>query len=376
MTIDTTEPAESGATGRRPLPATPDDITSEWLTAALANGGVDGVVATFRSEPIGEGSGMLSALVRVDLDYATGTGPEAVVVKLPIANDNLAVAVGFHCYEREVHFYVNAADRTPARTPRIYLADIESEQEFAVVMEDLSGYRQGDQVVGCTAAEAEACMDELSKLHAAFWDRVDGGDLEFIPYHFPSYFSDGLEQGAIAYWDAMIDLYGDHVPDFLRDVRQRYLAAIPSMQEWMTAAPRTIVHGDWRMDNLFFGSSPGHAPVAVCDWQGIMRGKAMHDVAYFLSQSMPSDQRREHERDLVASWHAGLAEAGVADYGAEQAWEDYRRAVLYMWTYVTVIAGSLDPSNERGVAWMSEMVSRAATAFDDLGVLPLLVEFE
>ena len=67
---------------------------------------------------------------------------------------------------------------------------------------------------------------------------------------------------------------------------------------------------------------------------------------------------------------------GVRDYTVEQAWEDYRRAILYVWTVVVVIAGTLDSSNERGRAWMTHMVERAVAAIDDLDLLALLPEFE
>jgi len=130
------------------------------------------------------------------------------------------------------------------------------------------------------------------------------------------------------------------------------------------------------MDNLYFGTNPDQVPVALGDWQGILRGNGAHDLAYFLSQSMPVQARRAHERDLVARWHAGLVAGGVADYSLERAWEDYRRAVLYLWTYVTVIAGALDPANERGRRWMTEMIRRSSAAIEDLGLIALLAEFE
>jgi hypothetical protein len=159
-------------------------------------------------------------------------------------------------------------------------------------------------------------------------------------------------------------------------LKDRFLAALPRLQEWITASPRTIAQGDFRMDNLFFGEPPDQAPIAICDWQAPLRCKGTHDLAYFLSQSVPTDVRREHERGLVALWHAGLVEGGVTGYSAEQAWEDYRRAVLVLWTYVTVIAGILDPSNERGKAWILAMIRRASATILDLKIIDLLPEFE
>ena len=161
-----------------------------------------------------------------------------------------------------------------------------------------------------------------------------------------------------------------------RAVKDRFLAAIPALQEWLVTAPSTIAHGDFRMDNLFFGTEPDHQPMVVIDWQGCLRTKGVPDVAYLLSQSMPTEQRRRSERDLVELWRQTLVDGGVSGYSAEEAWEDYRRAVLALWTLVVVIAGTLDSSNERGRAWMTEMIRRSAATIADLDLLDLLPEFE
>lgn len=91
---------------------------------------------------------------------------------------------------------------------------------------------------------------------------------------------------------------------------------------------------------------------------------------------MPTDLRRAHERDLVARWHRTLVENGVKNYSPEQAWEDYRRSVLALWTLVVVIAGTLDVSNDRERAWMTEMIRRSAATIEEDAPLDLLPEFE
>ena len=60
----------------------------------------------------------------------------------------------------------------------------------------------------------------------------------------------------------------------------------------------------------------------------------------------------------------------------ESAWEDYRRCVLYLWMYAVLISGALDPRIERARKVMSAIVSRSATAIEDLDCLSLLPEFE
>jgi hypothetical protein len=372
-----TAPTAHPTAALRPIPIHPDHLTPEWLTAVLRSKGLDGAVSRFRTERFGEGAGMMSLLARVELEYSSGEGPASLVIKMPSASEaNRATAVAFHCYERETIFLRDIAPRMSARIPTVYHADIEGEEDFVVVMEDMRGYHIGDQVIGCTVEQARLGMPCIAQFHASFWGRVDHPDYDFIPYHHPSYFSDAMHSTAIQVWDRMAEFAGDALPQELRDVKERYLAAIPGLQKWATDEPRTIVQGDFRMDNLFFGMTGEQAPIALSDWQGLLRGKAAHDIAYFLSQSTPTELRREHERDLVARWHAGLVAGGVQDYSAEQAWEDYRRAVLCLWSYVTVIAGVLEEGNERGRRWMTEMVRRSAATILDLDLLALLPEFE
>ena len=46
--------------------------------------------------------------------------------------------------------------------------------------------------------------------------------------------------------------------------------------------PHTIIHGDYRLDNLFFGTDESDYELAVIDWQIASRGGAAYDVAYFI----------------------------------------------------------------------------------------------
>ena len=360
-----------------PLPRRAEDVTPEWLTGALHSPGRDVVVKSVQRHPLGEGVGMMSGLEMLEVAYERGDGPPSMVFKFPATNDaNRAVALAFDIYRREVLFYRDVAALTPAATPEVYFAEIDGPEHFVLLLEDMSHYRLGDQIEGCAAHDAQLCMVELGELHASFWNDVDRPVLEFIPYLYPSNHATALQQGSAIGWDQMVAVFGSVIPDHVRAIKDRYLAAVPRMQEWMTSAPLTVAHGDFRMDNLFFGTAPGDAPVAALDWQGVLREKAVADLAYFLSGSLPIEERRAHERDLIAKWHETLVHGGVAGYSAEQAWEDYRRAILYVWTIVVVIAGTLDPSNERGRAWMTHMVDRAVTAIDDLDVFALLPEFE
>ena len=365
-----------GAEGQVPLPRQPEDVTPEWLTAALGSRGLDVTVRSIRRSGVGEGVGMMSGLERLEIDYATGSGPPVVVLKMPARNDaNRAVAEAFHLYEREVLFYRDVAPRSAARTPDVYYADIDG-HDFVLLLEELSSHRLGDQVQGCSLEDAKLGMAWLGQHHASFWDEVDDPTLEFMPDIWPSYSSEALLQGCAYGWDPMVEAFDDIMPDHIRSLKERYLAAAPGLFEWMATPPLTVVHGDFRMDNLFFGTGEDQEPLIAIDWQGCLRGRAAQDIGYFMSGSIPIDVRRAHERELIGLWHRQLVENGVTGFSPDDAWENYRRGVLYVWIIAVVIAGTLDRANERGHRWMAEMLKRSIATIDDLGLIDLLSDFE
>jgi Ecdysteroid kinase-like family len=365
-----------GTEGQVRLPRHPDDVTPEWLTAALRSRGLDVAVRSFRRSGVGEGVGMMSGLERLEIDDATGSGPPVVVLKMPASNEaNRAVAEAFHLYEREVLFYRDVAPRSAARTPEVYYADLDG-SDFVLLLEDLSDYRLGDQVQGCSLEDSRLGMIWLGKHHASFWDDVGDPSLDFMPDIWPSYSSDALQQGCAYGWEAMVEAFDDILPDHIRSLKERYLAAAPHLFEWMASPPLTVVHGDFRMDNLFFGTGDDQEPLIALDWQGCLRGRAAQDIGYFMSGSIPIELRRDHERELIGLWHEHLVENGVTGFSREDAWENYRRGVLYVWIIAVVIAGTLDRTNERGHRWMAEMLKRTVATIDDLGLIELLGEFE
>lgn len=362
-------------------PLRPNDITNEWLTAALQSGGhlaAGSSVTAMHRRPVGEGVGMLGLIEVVTPTYSgdAANAPKSVVVKYPTeVEGNLVVATTFNVYQREVLFCQRVAPNAGMRVPNVYYSAFKGETSFIIVMEDLSDYTMGDQVEGCSIERAEVAMRELGMLHASFWEKVDSPEYEFLPYHFPGIHAEAMLGGARAGWDNMVSIFGELISDELKANKDRFLDTVPRMQQWLVQHPYTLIHGDFRMDNLMFGTKPDHSPLAVIDFQGALRCKGIQDVAYLLSHNMDPAECRANERRLVELWHATLVANGVKDYSADQAWEDYRRAVLYLWVYVAVIAGTLDPSNERGKAFMGAMIQRSSAAIRDLGLLSLIDAF-
>ena len=240
-----------------PLPRLMSDVTPAWLTAALQAAGLDVEVASVDATPLGVGIGMMSGLQSLFLTYSRGDGPERLVLKMPAENDvNRAVADLYHLYARETLFYRDVAPKSSAYTPTVYRADLEGDN-FVLLMEHLTDYTLGDQVKGCTLEETQGGVAWLARHHASLWGQTDDPMFAFLPMVSPSYSSEGLAQGCAFGWDPMTVLFSHVVPPRIAALKDRYLAALPKLFDWMSTPPLTVVHGDFRMDNLFFGSRPG-----------------------------------------------------------------------------------------------------------------------
>ena len=350
------------------IPASMANVSAEWVEECIGRGKLKNINLV----PMGEGVGMMSSMSIIELEWEGSTNlPSSLVLKLAAENEtNRAVSQQFNLYLKEVSYYKDLAPRTTARSPRVYASEIDEEHNFFLLMEDVSSYRMGSQVEGATVEECELCIDFLVNLHASFWNQLNG--ISWLPNMSGSDNAKNMALGCEAGWPQLQKIFGKFVPDNIEAERERYLEAIPSLQAQLDQHPKTLIHGDFRMDNMLFGQAPEHDSLMVVDFQGPLKGNGINDVGYLLSHSAKTEVRREHERNLIERYSSGLIDAGVKDYSFEKAWNDYRIGVLYSWTVAVVIAGTMDPANDRGFAWMSKMVERNGTAINDLDCLSLL----
>ncbi len=129
--------------------------------------------------------------------------------------------------------------------------------------------------------------------------------------------------------------------------------------------PRTVVHGDYRADNMLFGGE-GNKDLAVIDWQGFGIGCGMYDVAFFLGTSVTSDVRRLIERDALDEYHEIVSGLGAENYTREDSWQSYRQNMLSTLMPMVIGCGALDMSDPKLVNQTRELLSRVLTAIEDL----------
>jgi aminoglycoside phosphotransferase (APT) family kinase protein len=153
------------------------------------------------------------------------------------------------------------------------------------------------------------------------------------------------------------------------------IEAMDRLIEWLpTNIPAgdevSVVHGDFRLDNLLFGTPAGGPPVTAVDWQTPGHGAPIGDLSYFIGAGLLPDDRRAHERELLEVYAGALAAYGVAVDGT-WLWDQYRREA-FAGVIMAVVASQIVGSSERSEAMFTAMATRHLQQAIDLGSLELI----
>ena len=134
----------------------------------------------------------------------------------------------------------------------------------------------------------------------------------------------------------------------------------------LATEPQTLIHGDYRLDNMFFGAG-GEDDLALVDWQVSGIGCGLFDVAYFLSGSVTTEVRREIERDALYEYADIVRSCGVSDFTFDECWRMYRKLMLGSLLVAVFLCGGLDLSNDRSRQLAETGLLRTQEAIEDLG---------
>lgn len=341
----------------------PSDVTPSWMSSVL---GAD--VAAIESEPIGDG--LVGLNLRVRLLDADPVLPASVVLKLPSLDEtSRATGIALRNYEREVKFYLHVADSVDMRVPHCHHGSWDhAGGDFVLVLEDMAPAEQGNQLTGCSVEHAAAAVDELAKLHGPRWNDPSLADIDWLGRRTAD--DVGNLQGL---WQMFLPSFLTGYEHHLTGEMLELLVAFgPLLGPWMTDrdGPLTVTHGDYRLDNLLFGTTADGPPVTAVDWQTPGHGAPLADLAYFCGAGLVPARRREHERGLVERYGEGLTAYGI-DVDSDWLWEQYRRAT-FAGIVMAVIASQVVGVSDRSEALFSTMATRHLQHALDLDALSLI----
>jgi len=361
-----------------PIPSGPQALTPDWLTEALRAGGVisGSKVTSMQQQILGAGAGFMGQLARVKLDYdAEAPGaPASLIAKFPSnIPENRAVGNAFHFYERECRFYGEIAAEVDLRVPRCYYRamDVEGDQ-YILLIEDMEPAVVGDQLNGCTLRAAELAITSLAQFQAAWLENPRLHDLDWMPAIDVPWYTQAVLDSYAQVWPQFLERFGDKLSPQMVATGEKLGEKAGKIMEEMAVPPRTIIHGDYRLDNLFFGTEDGKPAMAVADWQIACRGRGVFDIAYFMSGGVPSDVRRGNEMRLLKEYHRILTAGSNVAYDFDECLRDYRKSVLFCLVYPVIGGGSVDMGNERGVALWNAILDRNVAAISDLDAAEMI----
>jgi aminoglycoside/choline kinase family phosphotransferase len=314
------------------IAASAQDLTKGWLSDAL-----DTEVRSVRVEAIG--SGQTSTTCRLTID-ADGYAP-TLVAKFAEGDEEARRRVAT-AHRNEIGFYREIAPALDLRTPTCFYSTLSADAtNFTLLLEDLAPRRPGHQADGCSLSQATEAVLNLARLHASHWNDEGLHNFDFL---LPLTEERATLLANVTRFaaDQFLERYAGQLDSddvtTLGDVADNLL-------QWQLSHPEpfSLVHGDYRLDNLML--DPAGGDVIAVDWQTITVALPARDLAYFVSLSLPIERRRTEEERLIAAYHEELGANGVHEYSLAACTADYRSGQLHG-PMITVL-GSLTSGGSR-----------------------------
>ena len=348
---------------RLKYPVSRDGVSAEWLGSVLG-ADIDGVEV----EPIGTDSGFAGAAHRLIPHYAAAaadaeSAPASLIWKTPSAHAptrRLLNRLG--AYRAETDFYRRAAALSEIAPKPFFARHHADSGGFCLLLEDLSHMRRTD---GFAPADAFAVAETLGRLHARFCS--DGGRAQsWAPKFDDAAALFARMQGAA--WRRMPPAILKAAPS-LAEIAVRVGRRAAEVKARLARPPFTLIHGDARADNLFFGDVDGGAPtVRAIDWQAVRLGRGAYDLAYFMATSLSAEVRRAIQDDLTRAYADALVAAGCLCHSADSLRADVRDSLMDMLGFLGIIAATLDFGHGRGLELARTMMRRLNEALIDNGL--------
>ncbi len=344
-----------------PVPRDWSDLSPAWMSAALSRSHPGLVVRDLRIGGVEHGT---NSRARVALSLDGGDGPSSVFVKGPgrILHRMALLVLGALTTEA---LLADAGARFPLEHPAYYGGGVDRRRAASVVVsEDVvaSGARPQDARAPLSVDAVRSGLQGLAALHAAYWERPVPGSLGHLRAWRlgPAWgqvsvasLARGLRRAAAARGEPLGLPRGTGARALGHQFRRSAAVA--------ASGPRTVLHGDPHPGNVYVTAG---GRTGFLDWQLARLGHWSHDVGYFLAGSLDVDDRRRHERELLAGYLEALARAGVHVPSPDAAWRRYRGTPAFglaTWLH-TLSFGTFQPDDV-----CMATIRRFAVAYEDLG---------
>ncbi len=352
------------------FPTHPDALLPGWLAQRLRSAGLldEGEVTALSWEPIG--TGQVGDSVRFSVNYdRADAGPATIAGKFPAADPtSRATAAAFGLYAKEVGFYRELAPALDVRAPKAYAAELaDNEIDFILLFEDLGPARSGNQLASCGLEDARAAIRQAAALHAPSY-----GNAVLTGANWLQSRPEVTAQINALYPNAQA-IFRDRYDGLLEPELMQVCEGLnDTIGHWFgrNVVSKSLIHGDFRLDNMLFDIHGGAEAIAVLDWQTVAVGNGLTDIGYFLGCGIGSALRRPHEVELLALYCEEMSRRGVQMNPAD-IWDDYRIGALHGLSTAVFSAAYVErtPRGDENFLSMARGACELALDHDSLGAL-------
>jgi hypothetical protein len=310
------------------LPVTLQEITPEWLTAALRERHPGVSVDALEIAEVIRGT---STKIRIRLHYRDSRTPlpATMIVKGGFETHSPAMQP---MYFNEMRFYRDVQPLVDMLSPICYYAGTDTQSHQSIIlMEDLRrpGLEFCHPLYPQSYAQVARRLEAIARYHAQTWNSPDlasGGRLDWVGGRHEGWSVEYQERYlAPEVWQHYMELpRGAAVARILRD-REWMRNALHFLRNYHRQWPQCLHHGDTHLGNLYI--EPNGAP-GFFDPQ-VSRGPWQLEVTYHLIAALDIRDRRLWERDLLRHYLQALSRQGIDAPPFELAWEAHRREIAY-----------------------------------------------
>jgi len=261
-------------------------------------------------------------------------------------------------FERELAAYLLLTPLKGKLAPRLFSgATALRGSDGLLLLELIRDARNRDQLRGLTWPELVSATRAIAQIHARFWNSPALKKANELPRH--HYMRAHEVSRHLSKFLRWAKLPAKTAKRF-RDMPQQVNQALARLRK----RPPTLVHGDLRSDNIFYGRKS----VRFIDWGLALAGNAAFDLARLAGGSARKPLSLLQHVDLFKIWHAELLRRGVRNYPLHEAWQDYRDAVLLTLTIPVTNAPTLASFSPRGRRMAKLITKRFLSSARELGL--------
>ena len=231
-----------------------------------------------------------------NLTYLVTLGSQEVVLRKPPLGP---IAARAHDMQREYRVLAQLYTAFPLAPRALHLCTdasiigsdfvVEERKLGVAVRRELPPALASDPIM--TRRIGEMIIDTLASLHGVAYKEIGLADLGK---------PDGYVQRQLESWAKRWDLAKTHESADATDVIKRLHRSLP------TTTVSTIIHNDFKLDNLLLSADDPAVPTAVLDWDMCTLGDPLMDVGYLLALWVQPEDPPNARVGAMPTWHPGF----------------------------------------------------------------------